>query len=195
MKRLVGLVLMLVLAACAPAADDPVAREVGGLRGQLLVPVSGGYIRNGVGTIIRLKDGSLLHLVTRHRRKAGISIDHWPSDICSMISRDEGRTWTAPRIVFNGPGPGAAQPGLARLANGELGVSYSRIGGPAVADKVFRWSADEGKTWSREVVITPPGGYQSSAHDRLIVLSTGRVMTPVHFKVSVNPQEGATRVA
>lgn len=193
--RLAGLVLVLLLAACAPRADDPVAREVGGLRGQLLVPVGGGYIRNGVGSTIRLKDGRLLHLVTRHRRKARVSPDLWPADIVAMVSKDEGRSWSAPRILFNGPGPSAVQPGLARLRNGQLGVSYSRISDAGTADKVFRWSADEGRTWSDPVVIGAPGGYVTSAHDRLVALSTGRLVTPLHFKLSVNPEQVATRVA
>lgn len=195
MKRWTILLTMLALAACAPRGDDPLARELGGLRGQLLVPVSGGYVRNGVGSTIRLKDGRLFHLVTRHRRKAGVFPDHWPADIAVLTSSDEGRTWSKPRILFRGPGPSAVQPGLARLKNGELGVSYSRISSPSKADKVFRWSSDEGKTWSKEVLISPPDGYWTSAHDRLVTLSTGRVVIPLHMKMQVNPERVATRVA
>ncbi len=195
MKRLTGLVFALLLAACAPRGDDPLAREVGGLRGELIVPVGGGYIRNGAGTTIRLKDGRLLHLVSRHRRKAGVSADHWPADIAVMASRDEGRSWTRPRILFHGPGPSAVQPGLVRMKSGELGVSYSRITDNATADKVFRWSKDEGKTWSPPVTVCPPVRYCTSAHDRLTLLSTGRLVIPLHVKLSVNPEQDATRVA
>ncbi len=195
MRRWTVLLTMLLLTACAPRGDDPLARELGGLRGQLIVPVGGGYIRNGVGTTIRLKDGRLYHLVSRHRRKAGVFPDHWPGDVVTITSRDEGLTWTRPKIVFNGPGPSAVQPGLGRLKNGELGVTYSRISSPSVADKVFRWSSDEGRTWSKEVIISPPGGYWTSAHDRLLVLSTGRIVLPLHTKVQVNPEQVVTRVA
>ncbi|MFZ4604975.1 MAG: sialidase family protein [Caulobacter sp.] len=195
MRRLGLLLGLLALTGCAPRGDDPLAREVGGLRGALLVPVSGGYVRNGVGTTARLKDGRLFHLVTRHRKKAGVSIDHWPSDIVVITSGDDGRTWTRPRILFHGPGPSAAQPGLVRMKSGELGVSYSRITDGAVADKVFRWSTDEGKTWSDPVPVCPPVAYCTSAHDRLTVLATGRLVIPLHVKLSVNPEQIVTRVA
>ena len=194
MKRLAGLLVVLLLAGCAPREEDALARAVGGLRGQLMVPVSGGYVRNGVGTMVRLKDGRLYHLVSRHRRKDGVSSDHWPADIAEMISSDEGRTWTKPRIAFRGPGPSAVQPGLARLANGQLGVSYSRITDGEKAFKVFRWSSDEGRTWSDEIVIGPRDGYWTSAHDRLVVLSTGRIVIPLHVIGRGVPGQIATRV-
>lgn len=195
MKRWGVLLGLMALTACAPRGDDPLAREVGGLRGALMVPVADGYVRNGAGATIRLKDGRLFHLVTRHRKKAGVSIDHWPADIAVMTSGDDGRTWTRPRILFHGPGPSAVQPALARLASGELGVSYSRITDGAVADKVFRWSRDEGKTWSDPVPVCPPIAYCTSAHDRLTVLASGRLVIPLHVKLSVNPEQDATRVA
>ncbi len=86
MRRWTVLLTLLLLTACAPRGDDPLARELGGLRGQLIVPVGAGYIRNGVGTTIRLKDGRLYHLVSRHRRKAGVFPDHWPGDVVTITS-------------------------------------------------------------------------------------------------------------
>ena len=44
-------------------------------------------------------------------------------------------------------------------------------------------------------MITPPGGYMTGAHDRLVALSTGRLITTLHVKLSVNPEQVATRVA
>jgi len=195
MRRWLTLLAVLLLAGCDATAEDRLAEQVGGLRGRLLVRTDGGYVRNGVGTTVRLKDGRLLHLVTRHRPRRGVSPDHWPADIAAMTSADEGRSWTRPRPLFRGPGPSAVQPGLARLANGELGVAYSRIDGPASARAVFRRSADEGRTWSEEIPLSPTGGYWTSAHDRLLRLSSGRLVIPLHMKLVVRPERMATRVA
>ena len=190
------IVAVLLASACSPEPPvDKLSRELGGLRGQLLVPAADGYVRNGVGSTIRLKDGRLMHLVTRHRARARVSPDHWPSDIAALYSSDEGATWTRPRTMFPGNGGGSTQPGLARMKSGELAVTYSRIFGPDKAHKVFRWSADEGQTWSAEIPMGPADGYWTAAHDRLVVLSSGRLVTPLHMKLSVTPEQVATRVA
>jgi hypothetical protein len=195
MNRIAVLLILLGLAACAPREDNVQGRALGGMRGEVLVPITDAYRRNGVGSMIELKDGRLYFLATRYRLKHGVSTDHWPSDITSMISSDGGRTWTKPRIQFRGPGPSAVQPGLARLANGELGVNYSRIIDGAKAFNVFRWSSDEGRTWSGEIAISPTDGYWTSAHDRLVVLSTGRLVIPLHRIIDGVRDQLTTRVA
>lgn len=196
MRRGLVAIFLCLLGACSPPTRvDKLPRELGGLRGELLVPVADGYVRNGVGSTIRLKDGRLLHLVSRHRPRDGVSPDHWPADVAVLYSSDDGRTWTTPRTAFPGNGSNASQPGLARMKSGELAVSYSRIFGPAKAHKVFRWSSDEGKTWSAEIPVGPTDAYWTSAHDRLTTLSSGRLVIPLHMKLSVSPEKLATRVA
>ena len=88
----------------------------------------------------------------------------------------------------------ASHPAVRRLANGDLGATYQRINTKPVeqwdranwirsvknADKIFRYSTDEGKTWSKEILISPPTGYWTSAHDRLLVHSSGRLIQPLH---------------
>ncbi len=195
MNRIAVLLLLLGLVACAPREDNVQGRALGGMRGEVLVPITDAYRRNGLGSMIELKDGRLYFLATRYRLKHGVSSDHWPSDITSMISSDGGRTWTKPRIQFRGPGPSAVQPGLVRMANGELGVNYSRITDGARAFNVFRWSSDEGRTWSDEIAISPTDGYWTSAHDRLVVLSTGRLLIPLHRIEDGTRDQLTTRVA
>jgi sialidase-1 len=66
----------------------------------------------------------------------------------------------------------------------------------ASADKVFRYSADEGRTWSTEIVISPPGGgYWTSAHDRLLVHSSGRLLQPLHTHENMDPSRHKSKVA
>lgn len=192
--------LFLSAAAAAFAQGDAVARELGGLRGALIGAASAEVAKNGEGSTVRLKDGALLHLFSRHLRP-GAAADYpnpdlWPAVIAQTISRDQGRTWSTPEVLFRSTtGNNAMQPSLARLANGEIGVTYSRIDSLSRATKVFRSSKDEGRTWSEELLISPDGAYWTGAHDRLVVLSTGRVLYPLHTKLAVRPEKMGTRIA
>ena len=175
--------LLLASALHAPPAPDPAEFDarLGQLRGQWLGPVSAQFPRNGEGSTIRLKDGRLLHAFSRHSQSPEANPDLWPGVIVFTYSSDQAKTWTPPQVVFRNPGGlTAMQPSFVRLPNGRLGVSYSLIDSFTSARKVFRSSDDEGQTWSPETVISPPGGYWTGAHDRLTVISGGRILAQLH---------------
>jgi sialidase-1 len=180
---------------------DPITRQLGGMRGVVIGAASKEVAKNGEGSTILLKDGTLLHLFSRHMRplqnpEKYENPDLWPAIIAASRSTDKGLTWSEPEVLFRSTtGENAMQPSLARLANGEIGVSYSRIDSYSAATKVFRWSGDEGRTWSDEVLISPAGAYWTSAHDRMITLASGRVLLPLHHKKSVRPEHMITQVA
>jgi len=184
--------------AQTPSAFEDIARQMGGLRG---IPIGGSspqYHYPSEGTTIRLKDGAVLHAFNRRERpkeKDGTWHAHYVATvIAATYSRDLGKTWTAPQPLLESGARTASHPSLVRLPNGELGLSYNRIHDEKRAEKVFRYSKDEGKTWSPELVITPLDGYWTSAHDRLIVHSSGRLIHPFHNKISFNPNRVLTRV-
>lgn len=191
---LVGWLALTMSAAPDPADFDA---RLGYLRGIWVGPISAEFVRNGEGSTIRLKDGRLLHAFSRHARRSDTdNSDLWPGVIAFSYSADNGRSWSAPEVVFRNPGGlTAMQPSLARLPNGELGITYSLIDSYTQARKVFRYSSDEGKTWSEPVVISPTGGYWTGAHHRLIVISGGRLLAQLHTKLSVKPERLATRIA
>lgn len=115
--------------------------------------------------IVRMNDGSL------------ITENGWQS-------RDRGRTWYKSK-TFNAPGGGVGLErgalGLVRLGNGELGTYYAdkwtmqTALGNDTNNWFFRWSADDGKTWSDPVKITLDGLTQG-LKGTMRVLSTGRLL-------------------
>ena len=100
------------------------------------------------------------------------------------FSDDHGRTWgkTAALQTVDGEGISTARNNahhsLLRLKSGKLGLVY---GGPVKrpgrdGTVEFRWSEDEGKTWSTPVVIEPLFALCRTASCR--VLSSGRIVAP-----------------
>jgi hypothetical protein len=193
--------LLLFGLTVAATAGDEVTGALGGLRGKLIGPASETVAKNGEGSTILLNDGTLLHAFSRHMRPAGDAKqypnpDLWPAVISGIKSRDHGKTWSAPDVMFRSTtGENAMQPGFARLVNGEIGVSYSRIDSLSQATKVFRYSKNEGKTWSDEILISPSGAYWTSAHDRMTVIAGGRLLLTLHHKIVVKPERIVTQVA
>lgn len=161
-------------------------------RGKILVAADSVFPKNGEGSTIRLKDNRLLHMVSRHMKGRGGS-DFWPSIIAKMYSSDNGVTWTKPVKVFenlNGTRT-CMQPSLIHMSNGELGVAYSKYESSEKAVKVFRYSKNGGDTWSAEILMTPADGYYSAAHNRMVLLSNGNIIIPLHKKFVEN---GATKI-
>lgn len=193
---------LLLAAVTLPAlAADEVTPRLGGMRGVVIGRASVDVAKNGEGSTIRLKDGTLLHAFSRHMRPTGNAKsyenpDLWPAVIARIESRDGGLTWSEPAVMFTSSiGENAMQPSFARLANGELGVSYSQINSLSSAEKVFRFSSDEGKTWSGEIMISPKGQYWTSAHDRMLVLKSGRVLLTTHHKKVPIPEHIITQIS
>jgi sialidase-1 len=145
----------------------------------LAVPVQKGLRgpRGMPGDIVRLKDGSLLMSYTQN------------SGIMAIASTDQGKTWGEPFALVGKPEPPAkgwyAHPSFLRLANGEILLSYIYSTHPATpyfGHNYYRRSADEGKTWTEQFIMTPHPGYCMVHNDRLLTLSTGRIVATAEYK-------------
>lgn len=111
--------------------------------------------------IVALKDGSLM-------TEGG-----WQS-------ADRGRSWSRSQTFKMPPGMPESL-GLVRLPNGELGTYYADQSsletalGNETNNWFFRWSADEGKTWSPPMKITLDG-LTLGLKGTIKVLSSGRII-------------------
>ena len=80
--------------------------------------------------------------------------DHHPARIVGIESRDQGRTWSAPRVVIeNEGGANVMSVSLLRLASGKLALFYLRKNSWLDCRPWMRTSADEGRTWSEPVLM------------------------------------------
>ena len=146
-----------------------------------VVAPSDDYPRNGEATWIVSDKGELLLFYGAH---AG-SGDWDRAVIRAVRSADGGRTWSEPVTQLADPQRSLFQPSLTRLANGELGLTHTVLAHGQDAYKVFRRSADEGRTWSDPLKISDDShAYTTGPHNRLYTLSSGRLLALLHCNLA-----------
>jgi len=135
--------------------------------------------RNSEGSFARLKSGRIIFYYTQFY---GGAADESPARIAGIHSDDGGRAWSAPQTVIeNSGGNNVMSVSLLRLASGKLALFYLVKNSWIDCRPVIRWSADEGETWSEpKPVIAAPGCFVVN-NDRLVQLSTGRLIVPAAF--------------
>ena len=132
--------------------------------------------RGMMGDFVTLKDGTLMMSYSKDGAIMGIK------------SPDQGKTWGEPFTLVAKPqsGPGYfCHPSFLRLDNGDILNSYIYSTGaetPYFGQHYFRRSTDEGKTWSEQYCMTPHVGCVFIHNDRLMTLSTGRILAIAEYK-------------
>jgi len=162
------------------------------LRAWVLPVRTRGFARNSEGDMLKLRGGQLVFIYGRWPARG----DHSGGTRIGITrSKDNGETWSEPKTLFQDDGYDLYHASLVWMKNGEIGLSYTRRKSPPAltGEKVFRYSGDEAKTWSDEIVISDGGWkfYQTSACDRICLLESGRLIHPVsRLRVPGRPGKG-----
>lgn len=138
--------------------------------------------RNGEGTFLRLKNGSILFAYTKFSGER--NGDGRPADIAVIVSCDEGETWSEPKIIFShDAGAGNYMvPSLLRMNNGDVGITFLRKDKTTNgAVPYFARSADEGKTWSEPKPCIDDPNYFVIENDHTVILRSGRILIPANL--------------
>ncbi len=145
--------------------------------GTIIVPASNKFPRNGESSLVALRDDCLLQLYGAMDGKGDWAI----SIVREIRSADGGKTWSEPRTLFTDPERSLFQPSLTRMGNGELGLSYTSLLPKRGAFKLFRHSADDGRTWSEPVKISDSSlPHSTGPWDKFYTLKSGRVIALFH---------------
>ncbi|MBX7256815.1 MAG: glycoside hydrolase [Candidatus Hydrogenedentes bacterium] len=150
-------------------------------------PDSETYPRNSEGSIIELTDGRLYLVGTRFY---GGLADEAAANIVSRISSDGGSTWSEPVVIQENVGTqNVMSASLQRLTAertpdgkrgaGPIGLFYLVTNSEVDLKVYLRTSTDEAKTWSEPLCVTNRPGYHVMNNDRVVRLSTGRLLCPV----------------
>ncbi|MDE7313524.1 MAG: glycoside hydrolase [Eubacterium sp.] len=138
--------------------------------------------RNSEGAFLTLKDGSILFAYSRFK---GEGVEDWGiSDICAVISKDGGRSFTGHRTLLTSEGENAQNImslSLLDMENGDIGMFYLVRHTYTRMQMYLRRSKDGGKTWTDRVLCTPQEGYFVVNNDRVVRLASGRILIPAAF--------------
>jgi len=136
-----------------------------------------GNPRNSEGDFVQLKDNRILFAYTHF---TGSSSDFGAAHIAGRYSNDGGKTWDNEDtlIVANEGGLNTMSVSLLRLKTGEIALLTLRKDSRSDCRPYLRISTDETKTWSEPVLCIDTPGYFVVNNDRLVQLSTGRLVIP-----------------
>ncbi len=146
--------------------------------------------RNSEGAFATLKSG---RVVFYYSQFYGGSADNSPARLVEISSDDQGRTWSEPKVVIeNTAGNNVMSVSLLRLQSGKLALFHVLKNSWHDCRPYLRTSTDEGVTWSEPKAVFDAPGYFVLNNDRVIQLSTGRLVVPVAFHRSRtgDPQSG-----
>lgn len=112
--------------------------------------------------VCRLRNGDLLCVFYAGYGHVSLPRDDWPRGgrICSVRSADEGKTWSAPRLLFDGP-LDDRDPHIAQMPEGTVVCSFftyqPQPEGPERCDTCLVSSNDGGEHWETEPRVVAPG--------------------------------------
>ena len=138
--------------------------------------------------VCRLTNGDLFCVFYAGYSHVSLPRNDWPKGgrICSARSADDGRSWSAPRVLFDGPFDDR-DPHVAQMRDGTVVCSFftyrPQPDGKVICDTCLVSSRDGGQTWATEPRVVAPG-WPSSAPVRELPDGT-RLLGVYH-------EEGAT---
>lgn len=176
MKKSLWLLASLTLSfstwATVPPGSDP-GRIV------LELPPRAGNPRNSEGAFAELREGRILFVYSHFLGESGS--DHAKARLAARTSGDGGTTWSEDAFIAiprEAEAMNVMSVSLLRLGNGDLGLFYLlRFSWHEMRMWVQR-SADEGRTWGEPVRCMPAGGYYVVNNDRVVRLTSGRLVIP-----------------
>ena len=155
----------------------------------LVYEATGEHPRYTEGSVIALRDGTLLYAVTEF---GGSGSDFATAHIVARTSDDGGRTWSAQRVLQENTGRQNVMSVTLRWigdpADPQLALFYLQKNSYDDLQMFVRFSDDEGLTFGEPIRVTTDPGYHVVNNDRVTQLSTGRLVVPAASTADVEAE-------
>lgn len=141
-----------------------------------------GNPRNSEGAFHTLDDGRILYAYSKYIGDS--ASDDGYSCIACRTSDDGAETWSCDRVLFRTEDHGARNVmsvSFLDMENVDIGLFYLVRQGLHDTRLHLRRSDDGAATWSEAVACIPAPGYYVTNCDRVIRLSTGRILVPANL--------------
>jgi hypothetical protein len=143
---------------------------------KMILPADETRIRRGEVSMLPLGDETLI-VYANHSGRGDNAVGEIYAQWLDNDGNPSGEEW---KIIERPPGAlNVMSPAIRLLPDGKIGMVYSNRLTLKEAQRVFVYSEDCGRTWSKPVVAGS-GVYVTGCHDRLTVLSSGRLVAPLH---------------
>ena len=149
------------------------------IRTLLVIEPSEERPRNSEGAIIELGDGRLFLAYTRF---SGGGADNSTAQIVGRVSEDGGGSWSDDRLLVDTEGrENVMSVSFLRLDSGDILLFYAVKNSWNDCKLYVRRSKDEMETLSDRVCTVPHEGYHVINNDRVVQLSSGRLIVPAAY--------------
>ncbi len=167
------------------------------LKKVLRLPPGENNPRNSEGSFLKLKDGRIIFVYTHFYGASGG--DHGAAYLAVRYSSDNGLTWIENDELFikNEGKLNVMSPSFLRLKSGNIMLGYLIKNSLSDCQFCVCKSSDEMKTWTPKVMVTTKTYYHVVNNDRLVQLSSGRIIVPIaiHGQVENQPFYARGRIA
>lgn len=146
------------------------------------IPPSKGNPRNSEGAFHTLENGRILFIYSKFIGET--PMDDATACIAARHSDDGGESWSDAQTLFTPKDHDAKNimgVSLLPMANGDIGLFYAVRKGWHDTRLCLRRSADGGESWGEATYCVPAPGYYVTNNDRVIRLSTGRILVPANY--------------
>ncbi|WP_417849508.1 exo-alpha-sialidase [Thalassoglobus sp.] len=147
---------------------------------RMVYPATKEHPRYTEGSIVRLANGNLLYAATEF---IGGGSDFATAHIVGKESSDLGRTWSDSRVLQKSTGNMNVMSVTLKRLNAPhddtIALFYLEKNSHEDLRLYVRFSKDEAKTFGERILATTTPGYHVMNNDRVVQLSTGRLLAPV----------------